>query len=100
MQFTDAAVLSAKVDGTLLVVAAAMTTGKQVTRCLDMLHQVAAPIIGAVLNDAPLEAAYGYAYAYYGDDRRLSRLPDGQQASDGEKATRSEDAAALSRPEG
>ncbi|MDQ4088940.1 MAG: CpsD/CapB family tyrosine-protein kinase [Actinomycetota bacterium] len=62
---TDAAVLSSKVDGTLLVVTVGTTTGKQVTRSLELLRQVGAPIIGTVLNGVGSQGGYGY-YAYYG----------------------------------
>jgi succinoglycan biosynthesis transport protein ExoP len=62
---TDAAVLSAKVDGTLLVVGTGATTSKQMSRTLEVLRQVGAPLVGAVLNNAPAESAYGYTYGYY-----------------------------------
>lgn len=62
---TDAAVLSAKVDGTLIVVSAGSTTSKQLSRTVEVLRQVGAPLVGTILNNAPAESAYGYAYGYY-----------------------------------
>ncbi len=62
---TDAAVLSAKVDGTLVVASAGSTTAKQLSRTVEVLRQVGAPLVGAVLNNAPAETAYGYTYGYY-----------------------------------
>lgn len=70
---TDATVLSAKVDGTLLVVAAGATTGKQVVRSVEVLRQVGATLVGAVLNNAPAESAYDYTYGYYTAEQRGKR---------------------------
>lgn len=61
---TDAAVLSAKVDGTVLVANAGATSTKDVGHALDRLRRVAAPVIGAVLNGATGDSAYGYSYSY------------------------------------
>ncbi len=62
---TDAAVLSSRVDGTLLVATVDSTTGKEFSRALELLRQVGAPLIGTVLNGVPTEGAYGYTYEYY-----------------------------------
>lgn len=62
---TDAAVLSARVDGILMVVMAGTTTGKQLTRTVQLLRQVDAPLVGVVLNGAPPEDAYGYEFRYF-----------------------------------
>ncbi len=70
---TDAAVLSAKVDGTLIVVTAGSTTSKQLTRTVEILRQVGAPLVGVVLNNAASEATYGYSYAYYSAESGLGR---------------------------
>ena len=72
---TDAVALSDKVDATLLVVSAGTSTGKQVSRCVEMLRQVGAPLVGTILNNAPSEAAYGYAYAYYGHEVQADGSP-------------------------
>jgi non-specific protein-tyrosine kinase len=59
---TDAAVLSARVDGTLLVTMAGQTNSKEVSRTLETLRNVDATVIGAVLNGATAESGYGYGY--------------------------------------
>lgn len=72
---TDAAVLSGKVDGTLLVVTAGDTTRKQMARTVELLRQVNAPLVGAVLNNAPAEGAYTYLYRYYEQEPLHARPP-------------------------
>lgn len=62
---TDASVLSSRVDGTLIVATVGTTTGRQVTRSLELLRQVGAPLIGMVLNGVGDQAGYGY-HGYYG----------------------------------
>lgn len=65
---TDAVVLSAWVDATVLVVAADKTTKRGVTGALRILGQSDAPLVGIVLNQAGPDATYGYGYGYgYGD---------------------------------
>ncbi|MGI8755001.1 MAG: polysaccharide biosynthesis tyrosine autokinase [Acidimicrobiales bacterium] len=59
---TDAVVLSARVDGTVLVVTAGVTTRKQLRQSLTLLRQVDAPVVGVVLNGASPEGDYGYEY--------------------------------------
>jgi capsular exopolysaccharide synthesis family protein len=61
---TDAAVLSSRVDATLLVARAGHTTRHDYARAHDLLKQVDAPFIGTVLNGAPTSGAYGYSYRY------------------------------------
>jgi len=65
---TDAAVLSSRVDGTLLVATVGTTTGRQLSRSLELLRQVGAPLIGMVLNGVGAQGGYGYHeyYAYRG----------------------------------
>lgn len=60
---TDAIVLSKRVDATVLVVSARITTRKAAHRAAEMLHQVNAPLIGAVLNG--VEENSGYSSGYY-----------------------------------
>lgn len=63
---TDSIVLSQRVDATVLVVSARSTTRKAAHRAAEMLHQVNAPLIGAVLNGVTEEGGYGgYASRYY-----------------------------------
>ncbi len=59
---TDATVLAAWVEGTLLVTKAGSTTRTEVADALKQLQQVDAPLLGAVLNQAPPEGGYGYRY--------------------------------------
>jgi len=61
---TDALVLSQQVDATILVTTAGATTRKATARAVEMLHQVGAPLVGAVLNGLQAEGGYGYAYGY------------------------------------
>lgn len=62
---TDAAVLSSRVDATLLVATAGVTTRKELARAVELLAHVDAPIIGTVLNGVSEEGTYGYSrYAY------------------------------------
>jgi len=71
---TDAAAFSARVDGTILVASAGMTTRKQLRRSLTILHQVGAPVVGVVLNCAAPEGAYGYEYDVYGEVADLATV--------------------------
>jgi capsular exopolysaccharide synthesis family protein len=70
---TDAAVLSSQVDATLLVATTGSTTGKQLHRAVELLHQVNAPLVGVLMNGAPPEEAYGYGYGYYRYEARPGR---------------------------
>lgn len=66
---TDSIVLSQRVDATVLVVSARTTTRKAAHRAAEMLQQVNAPLIGAVLNGVTEESGYGgYASRYYTTD--------------------------------
>lgn len=62
---TDALVLSGRVDATLLVGVAGTTTRREAGRATELLRQVDAPLVGAILNGIDSDAAYGYAYQYY-----------------------------------
>jgi polysaccharide biosynthesis transport protein len=63
---TDSLVLSQRVDATVLVSSAHSTTRKAVHRAAEMLHQVNAPLVGAVLNGVSEESGYGgYSARYY-----------------------------------
>lgn len=61
---TDAAVLSARVDATLLVTRAGTTSRRECERAIELLRQVDAPLVGTVLNGVSDESAYGYTYRY------------------------------------
>jgi capsular exopolysaccharide synthesis family protein len=70
---TDALVLSGRIDATLLVAVAGATTRKEATRAVELLRQVDAPLIGAVLNGVDVEGAYGDSYQYYRYETRPGR---------------------------
>ena len=61
---TDAVVLAARVDGVLLVAAAGISTARALTRSLELLGRVDAPVVGTVLNRDPEAVSYGYGYRY------------------------------------
>lgn len=62
---TDALVLSGLVDGIVLVAAAGVTSGREFARATELLHQVEAPLIGAVLNGVIGSEYNGYGDKYY-----------------------------------
>ena len=62
MAVTDAVVLATKVDGVLLVVSAGTTKREHAQRAVERLHKVNAHIVGAVLNNAPIDATM---HTYY-----------------------------------
>jgi succinoglycan biosynthesis transport protein ExoP len=88
---TDAAVLSSKTDGTILVTDAGTTRRGAARRAKEDLMRVGANILGVVLNKFSVRGASSYYYYYYyyyysrdGDGRRgrkrfgsglLSRIP-------------------------
>lgn len=59
---TDAAVLSAMVDASLLVATAGATSKRELARAVELLRQVDAPLVGVVLNGVGDEGSYGYGY--------------------------------------
>ncbi len=62
---TDAAVLSRLVDGVLVVAAAGATTLDNLSRAIETLGQVEAPVVGSVLNSVRRRKAYdSYQYHY------------------------------------
>jgi len=63
---TDAAVLAKEVDGVLLVVKSGQTNRGALIRGIELLNNVNARILGALLNDVSRENTYGsYQYYYY-----------------------------------
>ncbi len=75
---TDALVLSGRVDATLVVAVAGATTRKEAARAVELLRQVDAPLVGAVLNGVDTEGSYGYAYASYRYEGPLGRREPAQ----------------------
>lgn len=57
---TDAAVLATRVDGVLLVLQAGKTRRDRAREARQLLEKVKANIVGVVLNNAEIEADYGY----------------------------------------
>ena len=43
---------------------AGVTTRRQLTRAVEVLEQVASPLVGTVLNGVTADEGYGYAYNY------------------------------------
>ncbi len=64
---TDAAVLSGKTDGVVVVTAAGISSRKDVSRALESLHRINAPLLGVVLNRASEADSYAYYRYTYGD---------------------------------
>lgn len=66
---TDAAVLSAFVDGVILVVSHGQTEIEAAKRAKELLVKVNANILGVVLNKIPEKSSsYYYSYYYYYDE--------------------------------
>jgi polysaccharide biosynthesis transport protein len=61
---SDAMIIAGLVDITLLVCAADRTSTRDVIRAVEQLRQVEAPLVGAILNGAGAESAYGGKYGY------------------------------------
>lgn len=65
---TDASMISGEIDAIALVVKAGQTPKTAVDRALDMMSNVKAPLIGAIMNSASQESLggkYAYYYSYY-----------------------------------
>lgn len=82
---TDAAVLSTKVDGVVLVTSVGSSSRKDVSRTIDVLGRVSAPLVGVVLNKASESDSYAYYRYSYGptdDDQwataRQASTPNGK----------------------
>jgi non-specific protein-tyrosine kinase len=61
---TDAVLVSGRVDATMMVVSAGLTSAKDLARALEVLGQVDAPVTGAILNAVSVDAGYRYRYRY------------------------------------
>lgn len=80
---TDGLVLAKRVDGTVMVCAANRTGRKEYARAVEMLHQVGAPVIGAVLNGVTADTGYGYGYRGYQTSEQRANLPAGNPTTNG-----------------
>ena len=61
---TDAVLTATSMDATLMVVSSGTTTGKDLSRALEVLAQVDAPVVGVVLNALETNTGYRYRYRY------------------------------------
>jgi capsular exopolysaccharide synthesis family protein len=68
--FSDARTLSRLVDAVVLVGRYGVTTRRSMERSVELLDEVRAPILGAVLNDIDLSSA-DYHYFNYGYSRKV-----------------------------
>jgi capsular exopolysaccharide synthesis family protein len=66
---TDALVLARHADACIMVCAAGTTTQSERSRAVELLQQVDAPLVGAILNGVRNGAGYGYGYGGYGYGR-------------------------------
>jgi len=62
---TDAAVLSTKLDGVILVVKSGETRKEALLRGRDLLENVSARVLGVVVNGVNIDQMYGSYYRYY-----------------------------------
>ena len=65
---SDALVVSRVSTAVVLVTSSRKTSKRDVHRSIELLAQVDAPVIGAVLNDVSLEVIYGYGSYGYAED--------------------------------
>ncbi len=72
---TDALVLSGRVDATLIVCVAGATSGKDLARTMELLDQVGAPVLGAVVNGVTGDVGYATAEEYYQQEATASPRP-------------------------
>jgi polysaccharide biosynthesis transport protein len=80
---TDAAVLAGRVDAVVVVAAAGRSTRTQVSRALEVLGRVEAPIAGLVLNRASESVSFAYYRYAYGAP--LESKPARRNAKQGNK---------------
>ena len=70
--FSDARVLSSLADVVVLVGRYGVTTQRAMTRCIGLLDEVRAPVLGFVLNDIDLNSP-DYHYYTYGFSKKMRR---------------------------
>ncbi|HXH55707.1 polysaccharide biosynthesis tyrosine autokinase, partial [Iamia sp.] len=59
---SDAVIIAGTADATVLITSVDNTTKRNLSRAMEVLRQVDAPLIGAVLNGLDESAAYAYSY--------------------------------------
>jgi len=84
LAITDSSILSTLVDGVIVVASAGHTRTNSFFRTMESLEGIRANILGVVLNNFDLRAAYGGYYGYYG--YRYYRYQYGTQERKTEKA--------------
>lgn len=84
---TDAAVLSTRSDGALVVVSTGKTTFAQLDRALQLLEKARAKPLGIVLNRVPTSGSGAAQYGYqYTGDYYSSHGHSGSEAADADEA--------------
>ena len=79
---TDAAVLSRRSDGVIMVVQAGKTLRDDLERSAKTLHDVNANVIGVILNDLDIsDRQYGYYYYHYGYGEDAKGKPGAEGSS-------------------
>ncbi len=61
---TDAVVLASRVDGVMLVATAKVTGRRHLNQALRAFQSADSPLLGVIVNGAPINAAYSYDYNY------------------------------------
>jgi capsular exopolysaccharide synthesis family protein len=85
---TDSLVVSRVVDASIVVVTAGKANRRDVHRAVELLQQVDAPIVGALLNGVRSETGYGYGYGYgYGAYTPDSREHRGRRRDRADKSS-------------
>ncbi len=76
---TDAAIISAVADATIIVIAMGESTRREISRTVEILDQVHATLVGTVLNAISEDTADGYyRYSdYYGSNRDKDTTAEG-----------------------
>lgn len=73
---TDTLLISRLVDGMMVVGSARTTSKRDLRRCVELLEQVTAPMMGLILNRVPQDGGYAYGYGYgYGYRYDSERTP-------------------------
>jgi capsular exopolysaccharide synthesis family protein len=62
---TDAAILSTRVDGSIIVVSSGTVSKKEVQRAISLIKNVRATVMGIVLNGLDIKKIYGSYYYYF-----------------------------------
>jgi capsular exopolysaccharide synthesis family protein len=78
--FADTVILSASVDGIILVVVGGKTPKETLLQAKEVLYQVNAKILGVVINRIDIQrSGYGYSYYgyhyYYGKEGKKKEIP-------------------------